>query len=152
MKRASSLRPCQADTFARSEFELSRRPVSFPSGFSSPLEELKPNKNKPPAGIVAPTRRQFVIGASLAALASQVGTAPGALAARPKRRLIITIDVEALPAGRPSNHVDTLIWGRFDGKEMGIGRIMAIANRYNVPLTFFVDLCETALYPGAFEQ
>jgi hypothetical protein len=71
---------------------------------------------------------------------------------RPRRRLIITIDVEALPRRAPSDHVDRLIWGRFGGSELGIGRMMSIANRYNRPLTFFADLCEMPLYPGAFEE
>jgi hypothetical protein len=86
-------------------------------------------------------------------------SAPSPLTADPipaaparRRKLIITIDTEALPGRSPERPVDQLIWGRFGAAEMGIGRMMAIANRYAAPLTFFVDFCEAPLYPGAFES
>jgi hypothetical protein len=69
-----------------------------------------------------------------------------------RRKLIITIDTEALPLRRPSQHVEQLIWGRFGDNEAGLKRLMAIAERHASPLTFFVDLCELPLYPGAFES
>jgi len=69
-----------------------------------------------------------------------------------RKRLIITVDVEASPFRQSADHVERLIWGRFGGEELGIGRMMAIANRYKRPLAFFVDLCETPRYPGAFDE
>src|SRR5262249_19728293 len=62
------------------------------------------------------------------------------------RRLVITVDVEALPKGQPDRHVERLIWGRFDGNEVGIRRMMEIAERHGHPLTCFVDFCEQELY------
>src|SRR5512144_2216487 len=69
-----------------------------------------------------------------------------------RRKLIITVDTEALPLRSSSRHVERLIWGRFGDREFGLNRLMAIADRYATPLTFFVDLCEVPLYPGAFES
>jgi len=69
-----------------------------------------------------------------------------------RKRLIISVDVEALPARQESDHVNRLIWGRFGDAEVGIGRMMQVAESHGVRLTFFLDYCEAALYPGAFER
>lgn len=69
-----------------------------------------------------------------------------------QRYLILTVDTEALPRRAPSDHIERLIWGRFDGKELGIGRMMDIADAVGVPITFFLDQCETALYGDAITQ
>jgi hypothetical protein len=69
-----------------------------------------------------------------------------------KKHLIITIDVEAGPHLQSADHVDRLIWGKFGDQELGIGRMMEIAERYGCKLTFFLDYCETLQYPGAFEK
>ena len=63
---------------------------------------------------------------------------------RPK--CILTVDVEALTLRAPAHHVDTLIYGRIDGGEWGIGRIMDIADCHNVKMTFFLDFAEAELY------
>jgi len=68
------------------------------------------------------------------------------------KRLIITIDVEAHRQRQETEHVQRLIWGRFGEHELGIRRMMQIAESYGVPLTFFVDYCETVIYPGSFEE
>ena len=68
-----------------------------------------------------------------------------------KRKLVITIDVEAFQTRQSTNYIDRLIWGRFGNEEVGIGRMMEIADRYGHKLTFFVDYCEIFLYPRAFE-
>ena len=65
---------------------------------------------------------------------------------------MITVDVEALPRRQPDRHVERLIWGQFDGNEVGIRRMMAIAERRGHPLTFFVDFCESELYGEVIEQ
>lgn len=71
---------------------------------------------------------------------------------RKNRKLIITIDTEALTARAPGNHVDRLIWGKFADKEFGITQMMDIADKHGVKLTFFVDFCEIFLYPGQLEK
>ena len=63
-----------------------------------------------------------------------------------KRRLIISVDVEAQPPRAEKDHVDRLIWGRFPEATAGIGTMMDIAERHGVALTMFLDLCELELY------
>lgn len=63
-----------------------------------------------------------------------------------KPKCILTVDVEALTLRTPENHVDNLIYGRFGGEEWGIGRMMDIANKHQVKLTFFLDFAEAELY------
>jgi SAM-dependent methyltransferase len=65
---------------------------------------------------------------------------------------VITVDVEALPRRQPDHHVERLIWGRFDGNEVGMRRMMDIAGRHGHPLTCFVDFCETELYGELIDQ
>lgn len=66
-----------------------------------------------------------------------------------KRRVAITIDVDAQPARTPENQVDHLIWGRVNGREAGLGKMMDIADRHNVKLTCFVDILERELWGDA---
>lgn len=63
-----------------------------------------------------------------------------------KPKVMLTVDVEALPIRAESDHVNTLIYGRKDGKEYGIGRMMDIADKHNIKMTFFVDFAECELY------
>lgn len=63
-----------------------------------------------------------------------------------KRRCMLTVDVEALPERALRDHVDRLIYGCIDGEEWGIGRMMDIADKHQVKLTFFLDFAETELY------
>lgn len=63
-----------------------------------------------------------------------------------KPKCILTVDVEALRMRAPSCHVDTLIYGRIDGGVYGIGRMMDIADRHGVKMTFFLDFAEVELY------
>lgn len=63
-----------------------------------------------------------------------------------KPKCILTVDVEALALRAPDHHVDTLIYGYFDGEEWGIGRMMDIADKHQVKLTFFLDFAEVELY------
>lgn len=68
-----------------------------------------------------------------------------------KPKCILTVDAEALPMRAPHDHVEKLIMGRYksgdlyDG-EWGIGRMMDIADKHNVQMTFFLDFAETELY------
>lgn len=47
-----------------------------------------------------------------------------------KKRVVISIDVEASPNVQSEAHVDRLIWGKFGGEEVGIRRMMEVADRY----------------------
>lgn len=69
----------------------------------------------------------------------------------PMKTLIITIDLEAVPKGQSADHVNRLIWGRFGTQEVGIRRMMDIADQYGHKLAFFVDYCEAFLYLATFE-
>lgn len=63
-----------------------------------------------------------------------------------KPKCILTVDVEALAMRAPNHHVDALIYGRSGGQEWGIVRMMDIADRYGVKMTFFLDFAEVELY------
>lgn len=63
-----------------------------------------------------------------------------------KPRCMLTVDVEAMSMRAPSKHVDTLIYGKINGKEYGIGRMMDIADKHHVKMTFFVDFAECEVY------
>ena len=63
---------------------------------------------------------------------------------RPK--CVLSVDVEALRLRAADQHVETLIYGRLNGGEWGIGRMMDIADRHNVKITFFLDFAEVELY------
>ena len=63
-----------------------------------------------------------------------------------KPKVMLTVDVEALTMRAESDHVNTLIYGRKDGKEYGIGKMMDIADKYGIKMTFFVDFAECELY------
>lgn len=63
-----------------------------------------------------------------------------------KPKIMITVNVEALPVQAADHHVDTLIYGRLGEGEWGIKLMMDIAERYGVKLTFFVDFAEVELY------
>ncbi len=63
-----------------------------------------------------------------------------------KPKIMLTVNVEALPAQAADHHVDTLIYGRLDGGEWGIKSMMDSAERYGVKMTFFVDFAEVELY------
>lgn len=58
----------------------------------------------------------------------------------------ISFDVEALPGRAKSDHIDRLIWGRFDGKEYGISRISAILNQHRIKGNFMIDFGACMLY------
>jgi peptidoglycan/xylan/chitin deacetylase (PgdA/CDA1 family) len=66
--------------------------------------------------------------------------------------LVITIDVEALPARASQDHVERLIYGNFPGRgRAGIVEMMDIADRHGVKLTFFLDVLEEVIYPKQIE-
>lgn len=63
-----------------------------------------------------------------------------------KPRCMLTVDVEAMSNRAALDHINTLIYGRVGGKEYGIGRMMDIADKYHVKMTFFVDFAECERY------
>ena len=63
-----------------------------------------------------------------------------------KPKIMLTVDVEAFTMRAEADYINTLIYGRKDGKEYGIGRMMDIADKHNVKMTFFVDFAEYELY------
>lgn len=66
--------------------------------------------------------------------------------------LVITIDVEALPARASQDHVQRLIYGSFPGRgRAGIVEMMDIADRRGVKLTFFLYVLEEVIYPKEIE-
>ncbi len=67
-----------------------------------------------------------------------------------KRRVMLTVDVEAQPARAEREHIDRLIYGNFPGgTDLGIGRMFDIADRYDIRLTCFLDYAEYYLYGDA---
>ena len=63
-----------------------------------------------------------------------------------KPKLYISVDVEAQPLRAKTEHIERLIYGRQAGMELGITKMMDIAEKYNIKITFFLDLAETLLY------
>ena len=66
------------------------------------------------------------------------------------RRIAITVDVEAHDFRAKDHHIDRLIWGRQQNREHGIGKMMDIADRHDLALTFFVDYPESEVYGEEF--
>lgn len=66
-----------------------------------------------------------------------------------KPKCMLTVDVEALQLRAASDHVNTLIYGRVGGEAYGIGRMMDIADKHGVKMTFFVDFVECEVYGDA---
>lgn len=63
-----------------------------------------------------------------------------------QQKCMLTVDVEALRMRAQSDHVNTLIYGRMNGQEYGIGRMMDIADKHRVKMSFFVDFAECEVY------
>lgn len=68
---------------------------------------------------------------------------------RTARRLMITVDVEAQPGRAEADHINRLIWGKYQERRGGISEMMDIADQHGAKLVFFVDYCERALYGDA---
>lgn len=65
-----------------------------------------------------------------------------------KKRICITVDVEAQPHRADKNHIDRLIWGNIAGQNtnLGIGLMMDIASQHDIGITNFLDYVEYDLY------
>jgi len=65
----------------------------------------------------------------------------------------VSFDVEALPGRARDDHVQRLIWGKFQREEHGIRRICQILNEYKIKGNFLIDLSACALYgDGAVQE
>jgi len=64
-----------------------------------------------------------------------------------QKKIIITVDTEALFARASCNHVARLIYGDFGtGENYGIMEMMHLANKYDAKLVFFLDVAEIENY------
>lgn len=63
-----------------------------------------------------------------------------------KPRIMITVDVEAMPRRSAASPLDRLIWGRFPEGEFGIQKMMSIAEKAGVTMTMMLDYAEVELY------
>ena len=72
-----------------------------------------------------------------------------------KRELIVSVDVEALPArlSQGVDPVEALVWGRFPGltREYGMGEMMRMADVSGIPLTMFLELAGLETYGESVE-
>lgn len=63
-----------------------------------------------------------------------------------KRRIMLTVDTEAIPRRALSNHVSQLIHGRVGEKEAGIGLMMDIADNHDIKMTFFLEYAQYLIH------
>lgn len=68
------------------------------------------------------------------------------MTANKKRKIALTVDVEAHTRRAARDHVNRLIWGRQGGREAGIAAMMDIADQHGISMTFFLDYPEYELY------
>jgi hypothetical protein len=71
---------------------------------------------------------------------------------RVKRKLIITIDTEALPARASANHVEKLIWGEFDNGSAGIREICDVLESVGGIGLFFLDVAGSFGNEAAYRE
>ncbi|HYQ25625.1 MAG TPA: methyltransferase domain-containing protein, partial [Polyangiaceae bacterium] len=67
-----------------------------------------------------------------------------------KRRILLSVDVEAFELRSKIDPVERLIWGRFPEGQFGLERIMSIAEGRGAPLTMFLDYPEHYAYGDSF--
>lgn len=63
-----------------------------------------------------------------------------------KRRIMLTVDTEAIPRRALSNHVSQLIHGNVSGQEVGIGLMMDIADSHEIKMTFFLEYAQYLIH------
>jgi len=67
-----------------------------------------------------------------------------------KRRILLSVDVEAFELRSKIDPVERLIWGRFPEGDYGLERMMSIAEARGAPLTMFLDYPEHYAYGDSF--
>jgi glycosyltransferase involved in cell wall biosynthesis/SAM-dependent methyltransferase len=68
------------------------------------------------------------------------------LVPRKKRRIMVTLDVEAFELRAKKDPLEKLIWGQFPEGEFGLRRILSIAEARGIKLTTFLDYPEYYAY------
>lgn len=58
----------------------------------------------------------------------------------------LSFDVEALSGRAENNHIDRLMWGKFDGVEYGVRKICQILDDYGLRGNFLIDLSACAMH------
>jgi hypothetical protein len=87
----------------------------------------------------------------LSKLFRRATTAGGRAArARGKRRIMLTVDVEAFELRSKVDPINRLIWGRFPEGSYGLERIMSVAEGCGAELSAFLDYPEHYAYGDAF--
>ena len=69
-----------------------------------------------------------------------------------KHRLMLTVDVEAQLRRAKEDHVNRLIWGKFDAGTAGIREMMTVAEDHSVKLTMFLDWAELDIHGEAISE
>lgn len=69
-----------------------------------------------------------------------------------EKRLLITIDTEALPARASEQHVEKLIWGKFDNGRAGIVEICDIVEEFGGKGLFFLDVAGSFKNLAAYRE
>jgi hypothetical protein len=64
----------------------------------------------------------------------------------------LSFDVEALPMRAPGDLIESLVWGRVDGGEYGIGRICSILEQHGLIGNFLVDFASCSAEGDAAER
>lgn len=70
-------------------------------------------------------------------------------ASAPKRRIMLTVDVEAFELRAKTRPLEKLIWGRFPEGDYGLERIMSLAEALGIKLSMFLDYPEYYAYGDA---
>jgi hypothetical protein len=63
-----------------------------------------------------------------------------------QKKASISIDVEALIGRARSNHVDKLIWGKYENGTAGIFKLCDIFKSLNIPATFYLEYSSCEVY------
>jgi glycosyltransferase involved in cell wall biosynthesis/SAM-dependent methyltransferase len=82
-------------------------------------------------------------------LPNLLGVPPTGQAGRKRRRIALTVDVEAFELRSRSAPVEKLIWGRFPEGDYGLERIMTLAEAQGATLSAFLDYPEFYAYGDA---
>lgn len=154
-----SLAPIDEELYKRFEHWLARYPrfdlerdhlhailTPAESGPLQPGVGSQTSGSPQPAARAADSRVSSAFSPGVAA-AAPANTAKSSI---PNDRLVaLTVDVEAQAVRATGDPIDQLIFGRFDGKDYGISRMMELADAAGHKLTLYLDFCEFWQYGEA---
>lgn len=63
-------------------------------------------------------------------------------------KIFLTVDTECHDIRKENQY----IWGKKNGREYGIGRILELGKQYEIPVNFFVDFAEERRYGREYIQ